>query len=143
MNQGEPTSYRRWKKTHLYQRQFENENNPSVSNVKMDHHGPTAATAKQLEYIRMLEERNRLKKQMNENKNTRIEALERAFDTAFNGANSERFLNKKSMKRQPKSKLFQKRRPIASTHTLKGRHVTSAPSTRQKKVTIRRQWAKT
>ena len=53
---------------------------------------PSPATVKQLKYIHMLGQRNKLKEQM-KRKTSREEQTgqrEREFDTAFNGANNER-----------------------------------------------------
>lgn len=91
---------RRWNKQEQYS--YPRENNLS----NMDQNGPSLATTRQLEYIRMLEERNRLRKKMKPKKDVKIERLEREFSTNFNGANSERFTMQKAKQptRRPKSR---------------------------------------
>lgn len=51
---------------------------------------PDDATKRQLEYIRMLEERNKLKKKMEKKSHVedRHSKLEKGFSTAFRGANT-------------------------------------------------------
>ena len=114
--------------------------------------GPSPTTKKQLEYIRMLEERNRLKSQIQnkiEKKTHKLKEREKAFTTTFNGANQnkKRGTTAKSTKSKAAGHLVSSK--ISSTRTrsfTKERNIRSAPIAAKRQVhvttTARKQWSK-
>lgn len=118
--------------------------------------GPSPTTKKQLEYIRMLEERNRLKSQIQEKmekKTQKLKEREKAFTTTFNGANQ----NKKrgmtaatSTHSKGPGHVISSSKTTSSHRSTKERNIRSAPIAAKRHTQLnsntttsaRKQWSK-